>query len=249
MRKLTALFALVAAALAVALLLRPADPVALLVVEENTVGMGEPFGAAEQQPGHARLEIEETAEGAGARIAPDLLPLRRRTRVLVYKSTSSGFDIVGDSLWQVRTSPFRVPSGGHDRDQDGGPEAEAALQQPAIPDITLERVQHQGALRLRVGATGVELGPGEQWSGAWLIDPEGPQAVLEPAWDQTIRDALSRNTPLIVLRVTHVGWVPRSRILALTEPAALDAVAQGKEGNLWHGGWLGPSFWRWRWRA
>ncbi|MGE5589438.1 MAG: hypothetical protein ACM3ZA_02230 [Bacillota bacterium] len=245
MRKLAAATALVGAALAAALLLRPTDPIALLVVEENAVGLGGPSGAALGRPVRARVELGGEAAGPSVRVTSDLLPLGRKTRVLVYQSRSSGFDIVGDSLWQVRASPFRIPVGG----TAGEPQAGSGDPWSGIPDVELKAIQRDGSLLILVGTSGVTLRPGEQWSGAWLVGPDGIQTIAESNWDQTIREAVAGKKPLLVRRLTHVGWVPRSRVSVLAEPAELEAAEIRKEGDPWDGGWLRPLFWRWRWQA
>ena len=223
-RTAVVLAVLVGGALALALILKPVDPVALLVIEENSIRTGKAPATAGSARFQARVSVDTGPEGALAgpivAVAPDLLPVGPRTRVLVYHSTTSGFDIMGDSLWQVRASPFRIPS--------NGTGTGAAAEQPGsnqalllrLPDVTLQSIGRGGDLALAVDTANVTLGPGEQWAGAWVLEADGPRVVSDDRWDREVRDAVAEGTPLTVLRITNVGWVRRKRLTAMPSPAA-----------------------------
>lgn len=255
-RTAVALAVLVGGVLALALMLRPVDPVALLVIEENTIGSGKASVTPGSARFQARVSVDTGPEGALAgpivAVAPDLLPVGRRTRVLVYHSTAAGFDIVGDSLWQVRASPFRIPSDGTGTEASAEQQGSNDAPLPELPDVTLQSIGRGGDLSLEVGAAHVTLGPGEQWAGAWIFDADGPRVVSDDRWDREVRAAVVEGTPLTVLRITNVGWVRRKRIAAMPSPVAGPAgrtASVRKGGDRWQGAGPRASFLLSLWQA
>lgn len=191
---------------------RTSGPVAVLVIEENSANI---LSGPLAEPPVPRFRL---TEAGSAELDPALLPLPRRTRLLVYQAVASGTQTVADRLWPISSIPAAVPTGepvvaGTRAAGEPGQVSLVRNERRLGPEtVEVIGLTGQGALRLRIRGTEVVLRVGEQWAEG-RASRAGLERVIPPeTWDEAVGTALASGDALTVVRISYLGQIPRRSI-------------------------------------
>ena len=192
--------------------------VAVLIIEENN---GSILSGRPEEATVPRLSL--AGQAAGGReptvyLDPALVPLPRRTRLLVYQTVTSGLDLVEDRLWLFTSVPATVETGSAavlKPENAGGAEPVNLVQNErrlGLPTVEVAGLTADGLLTLRLRGEDVRLRQGEQWVAGRVVESGTERAIPGDTWDTAVRAAITNGQQLTVVRITYLGLLPRGRL-------------------------------------